>query len=537
MDAPITAREPAPAGSHPADEILIRFEDAAFRVGGRTILHHTDWEIRRGQNWAVLGPNGAGKSTLLAALAGRTPVVSGRLRRLSKTAEPGAVGYIALNQQCTLMAREAVAAESRAWAGLDAGGLTVGDLLNGFPLTPEAQRIADLLDVARLSGREVCRLSTGEWRRLLIVRALTPFLPQLLVLDEPFDGLDRRGRQDMTRSLDELIQTGVQIVMATHRRGELPGCISYGLHLNGGRVTASGRLSIGLSVKAPLACRQPAVPPLLAPLPLQNAPSVLVELRGVTVRYGGTIILDRLTWRHRRGEHWAVLGPNGAGKTTLLRLIAADHPQVYANDVRLMGRRRGTGESIHEARAPIAMIGTELQVAYQRSITALEVVLSGFFDSIGIFRRPTPDQALLARQWLAEIGLGEAEQTDFRHLSCGQQRLVLLARAMIKAPLLLILDEPCEGLDDENRRQVLARINALAHQGRTHLLYVTHRPEDMPACISHVLYLSPGGGARQETRQTNAAISSACPNSAANWPLMDSQTHPRGFLEPSEALG
>ena len=214
------------------------------------------------------------------------------------------------------------------------------------------------------------------------------------------------------------------------------------------------------------------------------------------------------------------------GKTTLLRLIAADHPQVYANDVRLMGRRRGTGETIQEVRAPIGMIGIELQIAYQRSIKALDVVLSGFFDSVGLFRRPTSAQEALARQWIADMGLGGAEQTDFRHLSCGQQRLVLMARAMIKAPLLLILDEPCEGLDAQNRRQVLARIDALAQEGQTHILCVTHRPEDLPACISHVLHLAPNGGARQEKRSTDFAACDAFGNDATDSPSMGRQDSP-----------
>ncbi len=517
MDMKPTAQGAAAADDRPYNDILIRFEDATFRVGSRTVLHHTNWEIRRGENWAVLGPNGAGKSTLLAALAGRIPVVAGCLERLAKTVQPDAVGYVAVNQQYTLAAREALAADARAWAGLDAGGMTVADLLVSLPPADQAHHIADLLGIARLANRQLDRLSSGEWRRLLIVRALTPKVPRLLLLDEPFDGLDRRARQDMTGAIETLIRTGVQVVMASHRRDELPPGISHGLHLDGIRVIRAGQLSPDALAKA-----FPTIQPKISahlPVPMVPAgktPPVLVELRAVTVRYGRSIILDRLTWCHRRDEHWAVLGPNGVGKTTLLRLIAADHPQVYANDVRLMGRRRGTGETIHQARAPIAMIGNELQIAYQRPITALAVVVSGFFDSIGLFRRPTFAQETLARQWLAAMGLEGKEQTDFRHLSCGQQRLVLIARAMIKAPTLLILDEPCEGLDWENRHRVLARINALANQGQTHILCVTHRVEDLPACISHVLHLAPNGSARQETRKTVAAASGALTNCAAN---------------------
>jgi molybdate transport system ATP-binding protein len=326
-----------------------------------------------------------------------------------------------------------------------------------------------------------------------------PEPPRLLVLDEPFDGLDQPTRINMTRFLADLMAAGIQLVMATHRGDELPPGIAHHLVVDGGRAAVAGGMVAGPRDEAPRRSGTAELPAPSATAP--QAPPVLVELRQATVGYGPRRILDRLTWRHRRGEHWAILGPNGAGKTTLLRLIAGDHPQVYANDVRLMGKRRGSGETRHQVRADIAMTGPELQMAYQRPLAVRDVVLSGLFDSLGLFRRASSTQLDRAGAWLAAMGLERMAQADFRHLSGGQQRLALMARAMIKDPLLLILDEPCEGLDAQNRRRVLDCLDALAAQGRTHLLYVSHHPEDLPACISHVLHLAPGGAARQQARQ------------------------------------
>ena len=494
---------------------LIRLEDVTIRVGARHILHHTHWEIQPGENWAVLGPNGAGKSTLMAALAGRLPVVAGRVQRFSTASAPQSMGYVALDQQRVLLAREANAAEARAFSGRNGPGTTVGAFLNSEVQSSQQRRIGALMGLDVLYRKELCRLSSGEWRRLLIARALLP-APRLLLLDEPFDGLDRAARQRLTRALHDLMQGGVQVVMATHCTDELPRGISHVIRLAAGRVTAVEQLA-KISLQS-LTIAQRREPNRCRPLPAPTAmdvPPVLVALRNVTIRYGATRILDRLTWRHQRGEHWAVMGPNGAGKTTLLRLIAADHPQAYANDVQVMGRRRGDGETIWDIRAPVGWISTEILMQHQRAMPVMDVVLSGLFDSIGLYRRPMAAQQQLANRWLARIGMSGAAATDFRHLSGGQQRLVLLARAMVKMPVLLILDEPCEGLDTDNRQRVLSWLDDLVRQGRTHLLYVTHRPEDLPASIDHILHLDPGANAWQEVRRHTPLKAAVAPHPAS----------------------
>jgi molybdate transport system ATP-binding protein len=210
-------------------------------------------------------------------------------------------------------------------------------------------------------------------------------------------------------------------------------------------------------------------------------------MQNVSVKYGDRYVLKQLDWTVKAGEHWAVVGPNGAGKTSLLRLVDGDHPQAYANAIELFGRPRGSGESIWEIKRRIGRISWELQIRYRKAIGAQEVVLSGFFDSVGLYRRCTPQQVEAARHWMRQLGIGHISHRRFDTLSHGEQRRVLLARAMVKSPRLLILDEPCEGLDRSARAQLLEMIDGIGRWGQSQILYVTHHPEEMLTCITHEL--------------------------------------------------
>jgi molybdate transport system ATP-binding protein len=222
-----------------------------------------------------------------------------------------------------------------------------------------------------------------------------------------------------------------------------------------------------------------------------------VELRQVSVRYGETVALDRVSWTMRQGEHWGLLGPNGSGKSTLLELIHGDNLQAYANEVWLFGRRRGArageaGESLWEIRDRLGFVSARQQTGYRRSLPVLEAVASGFFDSIGLYRRPSQAQLASSERWIDRLGLAEIAARPLLQLSYGQRRLVLIARAMVKEPELLILDEPCAGLDPENRRIVLGLIDRIGGQTDTSLLYVSHRQDELPRCLTHRLRLRAG---------------------------------------------
>jgi molybdate transport system ATP-binding protein len=229
----------------------------------------------------------------------------------------------------------------------------------------------------------------------------------------------------------------------------------------------------------------------------------LVSLQGVSVKYGQTMVLDNLSWTLNSGENWAIIGPNGSGKTTLLSLIAGDNPQAYSNQIYLFGRRRGSGESIWEIKQKIGLISSEFQIRYRKAITTFEVVLSGFFDSVGLYRHSSPAQREIARQWMVLLRIGDQADRRFNTLSYGLQRLALLARAMVKSPLLLILDEPCQGLDRPTRRVMMELLDYIGRRTTSSIIYVSHHQQERPACITHVLRFIKTKSGKYNTVQEN----------------------------------
>jgi molybdate transport system ATP-binding protein len=497
------ARGPAPGGN-PAPAALIAFEAVSLRIGGSRILEGVTWRVRRGEQWVVLGPNGAGKSTLLAAVAGRVAAVAGRTYRSDEMARRSAVGYISFDLQRRILQQDADRDQARYFSRDFSRGLPVRSLVfpdgKGEQGMLQGPGLIGRLKIGHLMDREIRALSTGEMRKVLIARALVG-KPGLLILDEPFDGLDRGAREDLAAMVDVLIRAGLTVILATNRLEEIPQGVSHVLGLKEGRVMFSGsRASL---LKAGFLDRLYGAPAAAAGRGrVSGSPrsaarewggrQPLVEMRKITVRHGPLTVVENLDWVIRRGENWALVGPNGSGKTTLVKMISGDHLQAYANEIYLFGRRRGSGESIWEIKEKIGLVSFELQVGYRAEIAALSVVVSGFYSSIGLYRIAEREQRRAALGWMALLGIEDLAPKPFAHLSQGQQRMVLLARAMVKRPLLLLLDEPCQGLDPSNRRMVFEVIEAIGRQAGTQILLVTHFESEMPDCIRHVLRL--GGG-------------------------------------------
>ena len=227
---------------------------------------------------------------------------------------------------------------------------------------------------------------------------------------------------------------------------------------------------------------------------------ILVSMKNVTIKYEETMVLDNVSWTMRTGENWVILGPNGCGKTTLLNLITGDNLQAYANEIYLFGKRRGSGESIWDIKRRTGIISSDLQIRYRKPITAFEVVLSGFFDSVGLYRDFTREQKETAEQWMEVLGIADKSDRIFNQLSYGEQRMQLLARSMVKTPPILIMDEPCQGLDRTNRQRILAAIEIVGHQSKTNIIYVTHYPHEIPACMTHMLEFEKGQTGRYRPR-------------------------------------
>jgi molybdate transport system ATP-binding protein len=480
---------------------VVSLRGVSLRIRDRRILEGTTWELRRGEHWAVLGPNGAGKSTLVRALAGGIPVVAGEVYPAEPALLRRQAAIVSFERYRGMIAREERGDALRYFSGEVDGGSRVGELLQSprrKPLPAGAGRLPGL-DIGHLIERRIRDLSAGEMRRFQIALALAAE-PSLLILDEPFDGLDAGSCGELADLINRLMNADRAVVLVTHRRREIPPNATHVIGVHGGRVVFQGPREDMLEserLDRLYASRFSArweLPAAAAPraLPVDSPAEVLVDLRNVTVRHQGVSVFENLSWTVRRGQHWAVCGPNGSGKTTLLRLIVGDHPQAYAQTVRVFGNLRGSG-NIRETQAGIGLISAELQVRYRKTVTAAEVVLSGFFDSVGLYRRASPAQQAAAGAWMESLDLETLAGKKFNHLSHGEQRMVLLARSLVKPPRLLVLDEPCQGLDSGNRRLILQAVDRIAAAGSTTVLYVSHHPDELPACITRRLTLVRSG--------------------------------------------
>ena len=485
-----------------SNQPLITLSRVAIRVRDQRLFTDDCWTIGKWQHWAVVGPNGAGKTSLVGAIAGLVPVVAGHVLYHDPNISPPNIGYLSFETQRQIIAREERRDESRSFSGDFTDRLTVKELLqprvtNKTTQIVDRQDVIEHLGINELKDRPVQRLSTGEVRLVLIARELLK-TPALLILDEPFDGLDADRRKHMMSILNRLMGGNTQIILVTHRLAEIPERITHVVGVKNHRLIFQqerNRLDrdrllrlydTGMVRRRDRFWSDPAQ---FNSEHRKHSPKVIVDMQDVTVRYGNVTIINHLNWTVRSGENWAIVGPNGSGKTTLLSLLAADNPQAYANDIHLFGRKRGSGETLWDIKRHIGLVSSEFQIRYRKQLSAEDTVISGFFDSVGLYRTASSIQRQAAKMWMERLGCTDLAKRQYHLLSQGEQRLVLLARAMVKSPRLLILDEPCQGLDQAARERLLKIFDRLGFENRPQLIYVTHQAEDRLECITHTLRL------------------------------------------------
>ena len=363
-------------------------------------------------------------------------------------------------------------------------------ILNGSTALTFCEQIAEKLGITYLLDRFFIKLSTGETRKVLLAQALLQ-KPDLLILDEPFEGLDQQSVQDWMTMLNEL-KKECAIVLIVNRLADIPAEATHLAMLENLELVLEGERQfieqqsiyqqlVYAEQSVDVALPEPASPLLKLP---ENQPHF--ELKNVTVQYDDKVILEHLNWVVQPNQNWWIKGPNGAGKSTLLSLITGDHPQAFANHVVIFGKQRGSGETIWDIKQKIGYVSSQLHLDYRVNCSVLDVIISGFFDSIGIYQQVPEAIRLKAIQWLARLNLTHLAKKPFRSLSWGQQRLLLITRAMVKYPPVLILDEPFQGLDGLNRKLVKHFIEQLVNNSKTQLLFVSHQDLDAPNCITHL---------------------------------------------------
>ena len=499
---------------------LVTLRDVVLARHGRQDIGPLTWELNAGEHWAIIGPVGSGKDLLAEALAGhvqpawgqvayRLPDRSGNLMTDAQTARR-------LIAHLTFGGRPNGAAtfhQARWHANLATASPEVASVLsvegiwqrNPFEVREDdrgvteaargtfgerRERILNRLKIAPLLLRRLHQLSDGEWRRVQLARALLR-APRLLILDDPLTGQDWAFQREIGPALLEAAsREGIGLVLLIAAPSAALDVCTHALVLDEGRAVAQGPRD---EVLAQTGLKVPAEEAITSgDAESASGAAPVISLRDVNVVHGGVRVLAGVSWTVNQGEKWALVGPNGAGKSTLLSLILGDHPQAYANDIALFGRPRGSGESIWEIKRRIGWVSPELHRYHPPLVPAFDAVCSGFFDTLGLHRACSDVQQAEARTWMARLGIAGAAATPFRGLTRGQQRLVLIARALVKDPELLILDEPCQGLDAAHIGEVLEALAEVTRApGRT-MVYVTHRPSEFPRGLTHVLGLAAG---------------------------------------------
>jgi len=468
----------------------INFVSVDVDFDGHFQLHDLTWSLKPGEHWLIAGANGSGKSALAAALAGVGDLTAGSVNGL-----PAKVALVSYEAQAELIAAELKKDDADILDVISEGTPVAEIIERDTTERALANQLVEQFGLTPLLNRAFRKLSTGETRKVMLVRALAS-QPDLLVLDEPFDGLDVNTHPMLMQHLENVVGT-TPTVLVLNRLDERPDFITHIAWVEEGRIAHQVDCS---DVKAVAELNQllhlkHANVSLPNPDPIDRLPALdpaapLVNITNASVKYADNLVFENINWRIEKGEHWQLTGPNGSGKTCLLSLITGDHPQCYVNDINVFGFQRGNGETIWQIKQFIGYVSTQLQWEYRVGSSLKNVVLSGFHDSIGVYTKSTDAQKAIADQWLDIVGMSARANDSFNQLSHGDKRLLLIARAMVKHPPLLILDEPCLGLDDMNRQLVLALIEKICASGKTTVLYVNHHAEDKVAGIDRHMMLT-----------------------------------------------
>ena len=490
---------------------FLSLENVTARHFHQVLFQKLFFSINKGEHWAVVGENDSSKSDLLKTIAGGFNLTAGRIhhhyyeeyvreqqpedpyfnyrrlqalvshwhnfRNLSNTTE-----FYYQQRYNSFDSEDAPTVQQHLEEQLTNG-------LTGFWTYP---KVIETFKLAGLEQKQLIKLSNGETKRLLLAAAVLRN-PPLLLLDQPLIGLDVRTRREFSQIIEKIVASGMTILMATSAN-EIPEAITHVA------VVQKGKIISKLTRKAfhPQEKPEPVVLPpaqklkeLLALHPPKHFNDIF-RMENISVKYGDKQILEGINWQVKAGERWALLGPNGAGKTTLLSLINGDNPQAYANNLILFDRKRGSGESIWEIKKNIGFVSPELYQYFPSDHSCLEVVESGFYDTPGLFQKRNAQNSATALGWMNLLGCEGAAEKLFNFVPLSVQRLSLLARALVKNPPLLILDEPCQGLEQEQQQNFKRILETICAETHTALIYVTHYPNEIPDCVSHYLRLQDG---------------------------------------------
>lgn len=466
----------------PQTSIIVDHVTLSRPIG--VLLNEISFQLNEGEHLLITGSSGSGKTTLANAIAGKIYYKGSVAFRKDQTT----IVFVEQHYSFKTLSNTNDFYYQQRYNSFDSDdALTV--LQELLTITPEEHLIDELLtqlDLFHRKNDSLLHLSSGEHKRFQLARALLA-PSDILILDSPFTGLDVSSRNIVRKFIEQRCLASTVILVGDI--DDLPSTITHVAELD------KGSLKNLSTVKEFERHSRSVSPRFNGTIPLQEGTGefdVAVKFENVSVTYGDKTIFSNVNWQVNRGERWLLKGVNGSGKSTLIALITGDHPQAYANNILLFDRKRGSGESIWDIKKKIGFISPELHWYYDKTISVWDTIASGFSDTVGVYKSLNEEQCTIVEQWLSFLNLRGKEQQPLYVLSTSEQRLALLARALVKNPPLLILDEPCQGLDDQQVNEFVGLIDDVCERSGKTLIYVSHYQNEVPACVEHVMLLENG---------------------------------------------
>lgn len=483
---------------------VLKIDHITINSQQHSLLKNLSLTVNSGEHWLVVGAGGSGKTVLLNTIAGKLRPSAGTIdvdlpgNKQVSLSNWHPIRLVTSRHHFKDITNSNNLYYQQRYNSSDADqALTVSQYLQSKQIKEYAdshwtiENTVELLHLSHLLHKEIIKLSNGETKRLRIAAALL-HQPQILLLDDPLSGLDHQTQQNFGNILQQIISTGVTIIMSGSGH-EIPAPITHVAVMEHGTIVKT----------LPIAAYEPQAQDVTLHINKQHIEQLtgetttspyqwIVNMKDVTVKYDQLTILNNVNWQIKPGDHWALFGHNGAGKSTLLSLINGDNPQAYANDIVLFDKKRGSGESIWDIKSKIGFLSPELYQYFPTDQSGLQVIESGYYDTQGLFRPSNSARAAKALEWMKALHIEAYARKPLKSIPASAQRLCLLARALIKMPALLILDEPCQGLDKLQRQYFNTLIDTIATTTGLTLIYVTHYASEMPTCIDQVLTLEKG---------------------------------------------